>query len=153
MAERLHVAPAASIFPRERTAGGAGKKARERAMSLKRWNELTPIDAMQAALALLLVYWTYRYAGGGVDTPALVSAGLIGFGLIVTAFARVAPDLERQDVAILFLGGAALVAPFVLGFADVSGAKGMHAKVGLVVLFVTGVRMAGRYLTPPGKAA
>src|SRR3712207_6891783 len=101
-------------------------------MSLKSWNELTPIDAIQAGLALLLIYWTRHYAGGGIDTPAVVSAGLLGFGLFVTALARVARDPAIQDVVVLALGGAALLAPLALGFADVSGAKGMHVKVGQI---------------------
>jgi hypothetical protein len=122
-------------------------------MRLKRGSELTAIDALQAVLACLLIYWTHRYAGGGIDPLAVVSGSLIGFGFLVTAFARVGADPAGQDVAVLVLGLGALLSPFLLGFADVSGAKGMHVKVGLVLLFTAVLGMAARYLDPPRASA
>lgn len=102
-------------------------------------------------MALLLPYWTYRYAGG-VDNAVFVSASLLGLGLMVTALTRIACDEARQDVATLILGLATLLSPLVLGFTDVSGAKGMHTFVGLIVVLLTGLRMAASYLSSSGEA-
>jgi hypothetical protein len=111
-------------------------------MLLKSRAELTPLDAFQAGLALLLIYWGARYALG-TDPLAVASAVLLGLLLLASAFARLGRDPSLHDRAVLGIGLAAL-APLLLGFGDVTGAAGMHVKAGIAVVTMALLRMAVR---------
>jgi hypothetical protein len=112
-------------------------------MLLKSRAELTPLDAFQAGLALLLMYWGARYALG-TDPLAVASAVLLGLLLLASAFARLGRDPSLHDRAVLGIGLAALLAPPLLGFGDVTGAAGMHVKAGIAVVTMALLRMAVR---------
>lgn len=113
-------------------------------MRLKRLAEFTPLDGLQVGLALMLAYWAYRYAGG-LDALAVASAWTFAAAFIATALVRLTSRPERLDVATLALGIGALLAPFLLGFADIAGAKAPHLKLGIVAVVFAVLHMATRF--------
>ncbi len=113
-------------------------------MRLKRLAEFTPLDGLQVGLALMLAYWAHRYAAG-LDVLAVASAWTFAAAFILTALVRLTSRPERLDVATLALGIGALAAPFVLGFADIAGAKAPHLKIGIVAVIFAGLHMATRF--------
>ncbi len=120
-------------------------------MRLKRRGELTAIDVFSAALAVLLIVWTFA-PGGQTALAGMWSASLIGLGILVTVLTTIAGS--RQDAANLVLGLLALAAPVVFGFTDVANPAGAHAFVGLSVAVISLLQMAVRtFYDRPDRAA
>jgi hypothetical protein len=122
-------------------------------MRLRRKDEWTAVEYIQAAVAVLLVYWSFRYAGGGADPLALVSAGVLGLALVALAGLRTGLDEGRQDAMVAALGFVAVFSPLLLGFTDVAGAKKVHVFAGIVVMTLTGLKLGVRFLDQRGETA
>ncbi len=103
-----------------------------------------------AAAYLVLSPWMFRFADAA---GATWSATLIGVLLGMVVLAKAVQVQEWQDWAGLALGIWAMMAPWLLGFGDITKAAGMHVFVGLVVAITSAIQLWMRYFDPPARTA
>ena len=91
-----------------------------------------------AGVALALSPWYLAYAAGGA---AFWNAVIVGAAIALIAIAAVARFHQAEEWVNLLLGLWAIAAPWLLGFAAVTGAVGAHVIVGVVVAAIAAYRL------------
>lgn len=124
---------------------------RESASGHRAAREWTIVETVNAIMTLLLIVspWMLRYLDTAVATW---SAVLIGLLLGVATFTRLLKVRAWQSWASLALGACALLAPWLLGFGDISNAAGIHIAVGFIGVVMTLISLWVHYLDEHGSA-
>ena len=91
-----------------------------------------------AGVALALSPWYLAYAAGGA---AVWNAVIVGAAIALIAITAVARFHQAEEWVNLLLGLWAIAAPWLLGFAAVTGAVAAHVIVGIVVAAVAAYRL------------
>jgi hypothetical protein len=100
-------------------------------------------------IALFLAPWYLELSS---ETAAARNAFICGAAISVIAMLALSKSYDWEEYLNLAVGAWVTAAPWVLGFADVKFATGVHVVIGLAVVALSGFELWRLYQSPEARS-